>query len=93
MHEHLESELTFSFEAVARGGASTLAWLRALRRYGLTLLSGAAEHTGELRRLSEAVGVPLRRTNYGENSGETYTHALLCEIRKGAAALRARGRG
>eukprot|EP00927_Polykrikos_kofoidii_P050321 TRINITY_DN44229_c0_g1_i1.p1 TRINITY_DN44229_c0_g1~~TRINITY_DN44229_c0_g1_i1.p1 ORF type:complete len:401 (+),score=66.34 TRINITY_DN44229_c0_g1_i1:80-1282(+) len=75
MHENID-ELTFDFEMVAKGGASTLAWLRGLRKYGLTRLRGAARQRGELKRLSEALGVALRRTNYNEDGGETF-HVLV----------------
>lgn len=78
MERHLEDSVRFDFEEVSQGGHVTAAWLAAVRRYGLTLLSGARTEFGELRRLSKALRLPLRRTIYedgGGSDGETFTVA------------------
>ena len=61
MRGHLD-ELTFNFDEVCARGPTTRNWVSALRRFGLTRLTGAAQRPGELQRLSAALHVPLRAT-------------------------------
>lgn len=72
MHEHLASELTFSFDEVCDRGPAAYAWAAALQRFGLTRLTGAQHRTGELQRLSKALHVPLRTTVYDEGATPTF---------------------
>ena len=60
--------ISFGFGEVLDGASTgrTVAWIDALRRYGLTLLRGARTTTGQLEHLSQTLALPLRRTVYDE---------------------------
>lgn len=52
------------FEAVLHDDKAALAWLVALRRFGIVYLKGAPVEQGQLARLSRRIGY-LRLTFYG----------------------------
>lgn len=72
MEAIMESSATFEFTEVAAGGIETVAWLDALRRYGLTRLTNATRQRGQIKHLATALRLPLRTTVYGEGGTETF---------------------
>jgi len=81
--------VTFPFEAVVgKSGPAVLAWLDALWRHGITRLAGAPAEVEQIRRLSQALRLPLRKTVYGgelfdvqvkpKAANQAYTSDALC---------------
>jgi gamma-butyrobetaine dioxygenase len=61
----LEKDLTVvAYDAFMATDLALAAWISALQRDGIVLLSGAPARQGELERIAERVG-PIRHTNFG----------------------------
>mmetsp|Transcript_5144 Transcript_5144/g.12089 ORF Transcript_5144/g.12089 Transcript_5144/m.12089 type:complete len:408 (-) Transcript_5144:327-1550(-) len=71
MYDNLD-RITFGFQDVIDDPSVCEAWLQAFKTYGFGRLRGANLQLGELNRLSESVGIPMRTTIYGEGGQMTF---------------------
>lgn len=71
MHSNL-AKVTFGFEDVIEDDSTCRAWLQSFKKFGFARLVGAPLQTGQVARLSQSIGVPMRTTIYGEGGQQVF---------------------